>query len=464
MTAPPLVHVPAARELRTELARVRRARRAATKDGPGSDWYTPLLAVFVLGGLLVQGLRRVMGAEAAPLPHAPHVGLLLGAVGLVLAGMVLRAALALGPMLAGPAVRHWVLSGVVDRGAMLRPRLAAAAAVAAVVGAGIGALGASVVAGTVPPWRTAVWWSATGAGVAVALVAAAVVWQAGSPRAGRATGVGLVGAGLALALAALLVPRSATVPSVPATDTAVVAWAAALVLFVVARRRLTVLDRAALGAGSGLAAAVQAAGTFIEPGLLLGLLEERRWRSARRGRSRRGLGHRSVALLHSDLRRALRTPGALTLGAGLLVVSYTAAAILPHVAVAPVVAVAAYAIASRVAAGLRAVTRSAALRRALGGTDGVLTLLHLAAPLVVAAVWTAAVLPALLPANPLAVVLIPIGAVAVVERSATRPPPDYGAAVFDTGFGAVPIDLVRQLVRGPALLAGLAAVQLLLAV
>jgi hypothetical protein len=81
---------------------------------------------------------------------------------------------------------------------------------------------------------------------------------------------------------------------------------------------------------------------------------------------------------------------------------------------------------------------------------------------VAVAVWTAALLPALLPLNPIAVLLIPLGAVAVVERSATRPTPDYGAAVFDTGMGAVQVDLVRQLVRGPALLAGLAAVQLLL--
>jgi hypothetical protein len=78
------------------------------------------------------------------------------------------------------------------------------------------------------------------------------------------------------------------------------------------------------------------------------------------------------------------------------------------------------------------------------------------------AVWTAALLPALLPLNPIAVLLIPLGAVAVVERSATRPAPDYGAAVFDTGMGSVQVDLVRQLVRGPALLAGLAAIQLLL--
>jgi hypothetical protein len=159
----------------------------------------------------------------------------------------------------------------------------------------------------------------------------------------------------------------------------------------------------------------------------------------------------------------LRTPGALPLTLGLLLVTYAAAGVLPAVAVPPVAVVAAYALASRMASGVRAVTRSAALRRALGGTDRALIMVHLVAPLAVVVVWTAALLPALLPLNPLAVVLIPLGAVAVVERSATRPSPDYGAAVFDTGFGGVQVDLVRQLVRGPALLVGLAAVQLLLA-
>jgi hypothetical protein len=461
VTAAPAVQVPPARELRTHLARVRRSRRAAAGQGPDRDWYTPLLAVAVLGGLLVQGVRRVTGAEAGPLPHAPHVGLLLGAVGLVLAGVVLRAALALGPMLAGPAVRHWVLAGTVDRAAMLRPRYVALAAAAALAGAGGGAL-AALVAAVAPPWWAALWWAGTGSGAAAALAAVAVVWQAGDARTGRAVGTALVAAGAVTVAAALLVPRASTVPALPAPAATTAAWALALLLLGHGWRRLGVLDRAALGAGSGLAAAVQAAGTFMQPSLLLGLLEERRWRSAQRGRSRPGRGRGYGALLHSDLRRTLRTPGALPLAVGLLLVTYAAAAVLPAVVVPTVAVVAAYAVASRAASGVRAVTRSAALRRALGGTDRALIMVHLVAPLVVVAVWTAALLPALLPLNPLAAVLIPVGAVVVVERSATRPPPDYGAAVFDTGFGGVQVDLVRQLMRGPALLAGLAAVQLLL--
>ncbi|MCU1660672.1 MAG: hypothetical protein JWR58_737, partial [Pseudonocardia sp.] len=207
MTTAPPVQVPPARELRTHLAHVRRARRTAVREGPGPDWYTPLLAVVVLGGLLVQGMRRVMGAESDQLPDAPHAGLLLAAVGLVLAGMVLRAALALGPMLAGPAVRHWVLAGTVDRAAMLRPRYVALAAVAALAGAGGGVLAALIAAVTPPSWA-ALWWAGAGSGCAAALAAAAVVWQAGNARTGRAVGSALLAAGGAAAAAALLVPRA----------------------------------------------------------------------------------------------------------------------------------------------------------------------------------------------------------------------------------------------------------------
>jgi len=38
-----------------------------------------------------------------------------------------------------------------------------------------------------------------------------------------------------------------------------------------------------------------------------------------------------------------------------------------------------------------------------------------------------------------------------------------GPAVFDTGISVVPIDLIRQLLRGPALLGFLVAAHLLLA-
>lgn len=146
-------------------------------------------------------------------------------------------------------------------------------------------------------------------------------------------------------------------------------------------------------------------------------------------------------------------------GLALVVAPYAAAAVLPGPIVAAVTAVLACLVAGRLAGGLRAVCRSAALRRNLGGTDLAVVVVHLVVPLVTVTVWTAAVLPV----HPVSAVLIPLGAVLVVYRLASRPPPTYGGALFDTPFAALPVDLIRQLLRGPALLAVLVAVHVLLA-
>lgn len=120
-------------------------------------------------------------------------------------------------------------------------------------------------------------------------------------------------------------------------------------------------------------------------------------------------------------------------------------------------------VAGRFAGGLRAVCRSAALRRSLGGTDLALAVVHLIVPMVIVTVWTVAVLPAMLPVHPVSAVLIPLGAVLVVYRLANRRPLTYGGVLFDSPFGAFPVDLIRQILRGPALVAVLAAVHVLLA-
>lgn len=90
--------------------------------------------------------------------------------------------------------------------------------------------------------------------------------------------------------------------------------------------------------------------------------------------------------------------------------------------------------------------------------------MSLMVPLAAAVTWTALALPALLPVRAVAVALVPLGAVAVAQRVASRRAPAYGGVVFETGFGAgVPVDFVRQLLQGVVLLAVLAGVQVLLA-
>ena len=55
------------------------------------------------------------------------------------------------------------------------------------------------------------------------------------------------------------------------------------------------------------------------------------------------------------------------------------------------------------------------------------------------------------------------GIVAALYRSASRPPMRYDGASVDTPFGLVPVDLIRQLTRGPDVLIVLIIVRSLLA-
>ena len=450
------------------MRRVLRQRRRSHREtrplrARAGDAYSVLLTAVVVGGVAVQGARRVVdaGFDAVPAGDADLAAWLALAFAVVLAGAALRGLVAAGPVIAGPAFVHWLLSSPVSRRPLLIPRYTATAATA---GAALGALlagGADLAAGD------AALAAALGAAVAAGIFGGAVVAQAGRPATARLTGAGLVAAGLGLAVAAVVADRVAAPLPPPNVSSAAAAAAmspVALLLLASGAARLGRLDRRAVSAGTGLVVAAQVAGTMLDPTILTGVLEERRWRRIGRVRSRPFAGAGPVALLRADLRRAARAPGALPGALGLLVVPYAAAGVLPAPLVPAVTTVAAYLVANRYAAGLRAVSRAPALRRTLGGSDRVLTLLHLVVPLAAATAWTALVLPALLPARAVAIALIPLGAVAVTQRVASRDTPAYGGVLFEPGFGAaVPVDLIRGLLRGVALLAVLAGVQVLLA-
>ena len=453
------------------MRRVLRQRRRSHREtrplrARAGDAYSVLLTAVVVGEVAVQGARRVVdaGFDAVPAGDADLAAWLALALAVVLAGAALRGLVAAGPVIAGPAFVHWLLSSPVSRRPLLIPRYTATAATAATAGAALGALlagGADLAAGD------AALAAALGAAVAAGIFGGAVVAQAGRPATARLTGAGLVAAGLGLAVAAVVADRVAAPLPPPNVSSAAAAAAmspVALLLLASGAARLGCLDRQAVSAGTGLVVAAQVAGTMLDPTILTGVLEERRWRRIGRVRSRPFAGAGPVALLRADLRRAARAPGALPGALGLLVVPYAAAGVLPAPLVPAVTTVAAYLVANRYAAGLRAVSRAPALRRTLGGSDRVLTLLHLVVPLAAATAWTALVLPALLPARAVAIALIPLGAVAVTQRVASRDTPAYGGVLFEPGFGAaVPVDLIRGLLRGVALLAVLAGVQVLLA-
>ncbi|GAB3937723.1 hypothetical protein GCM10027614_16490 [Micromonospora vulcania] len=222
------------------------------------------------------------------------------------------------------------------------------------------------------------------------------------------------------------------------------------------------MDRATLTTGAQFANAAATATILLDPSMLTGLVESRRWRRIGRVRSRRFLpGPGWWALLQADVRRLGRHPSALLFWAALVVVQYAAALALPGLAGA-VQVVFGYLAAGRLTGGLRSISRSPGLRRALGGSDNALRAIHVVVPAVGAGLWWLLTLPTVHGGPAWLAPALALGVVAAAYRAATRPPIDYGGATVNTPFGMVPVDLLRQGSRGPALLAVLVLGRMLL--
>jgi hypothetical protein len=448
--------IPAAGQLRRRLRRAQHANRTQTLADALGDAYTLGLFVLLYGGAAVRVLVGRTPLLATVRPPA-GAGWLLAGLLVAGAGAAFQGLRALGPLLTTPAAQAWCVGTPVDRRGWLWPRLAALLAAAAVTGAGIGAL----VARVTRPSGTG-WAALAGAGAAAALAALAVVAQ-GVPDGRRwpsVAGPVAFWAGIALAGVALVVRPAAGSGAPPGVALVAVPLAG----FAVggAWRALPRLDRLRLAAGAGLASAAVTAAMFLDLSLLSAVVEARRWRRTARVRSRGfALRGRVAVLLQAEVRRLARRPGTLGVYALLVLVPYATALFAP-VAGALVRIVAGYLAVGRLAPGLRKVSGSPALRRALGGTDSGLRAVHTVVPAAGLAVWWLLALPAAPAYGPVPAVLLPVGILAAGYRAATRPPMSYGGAAVDTPFGLIPFDLIRQLVRGPDVLGLVLLIQLLL--
>jgi hypothetical protein len=370
-------------------------------------------------------------------------------------------------MLATPAEQTWVVSSPVSRRGWLAGRFAGVLAGGAVVGAvsaftvvflgirgrgvGLAALGGAVYGVLVASWS--------------------VLAQAGGtrrrwPRA--VTGV-LLGAGGLMALAVVVAHYTGRPVPAPATGIGPVLLGVGAPLTVLAVwlgvRALPRLDRARLGAGAQLAAAVVTSAVWMDVTVLGGVLEARHWRQVGWVRSRRfhwripGVAHRTWGLIQAEAIRTLRRPGALGAWASLVLAQYGLAVAAPSlVGVGRVVL--AYLAVGRLMAGLRAVTRAHGLRRSLGGTDLSLKLAHVVIPALGALAWWAATIPAGEVALTTGGLVLVAGIVAASYRSATRGPIDYSEAVVELGVSQLPVGLIFQVARGPDLLGAVLIIRL----
>ena len=400
-----------------------------------------LIAGAVGWGVAFKGLQKT-GHEGASDWTALWLSVLAAVV-------LLKVLLAFGPVFAGRDRMFWVLSSPVDRVALLMPRFLGLLGFGAVVGAVWPAAVFGVVGATSPPGLSLF---AGSAAVGIAVVAGAVVLQRFRLR--PQTWLSVL-AGVAV-LALFLRPGFVAADAVWLTPVAVL-------LVVVAGLSVRRLNRVDLAAGASLAAVVRVSVAWLDLALLGAILAERRARLLGRVRSARLRGSRLTVLVWTDVLRVRRVPNAVLVWVGLLLLP-ALVALGGEVHWVPAVhLLAAFVATDRLAAGLKVVCRSAAIRRMLGAPDGFLRLAHLVVPVVGAVVWCVATVPFTPHVTWLNGVVSAVGAVAVVYRIATRPPLDYGVAAIDFGvLGPVPIGLVLQLGRGPVLLYLLCVLQVIL--
>ncbi|HEX6347357.1 DUF6297 family protein [Umezawaea sp.] len=429
-----------ATDLRRRLRRYRADPRPLTARL--ADLYGHALYVVIVGGVLVSAANSGVDSTARA-PGLVRWTVLVGA--LLAVALLCRAAIAVGPVLVSPAARTWLFSSPVDRRQLLVPRFAALLAAAAAVGAVVGG------AVSLPS-------AAVGAPAGVFVAAVLVEAQASRRQTTWARrGIAAVVAGLAVFTAVL-----AAVPDLPWPSPAPVAPVAGAVLVLAtaaawhAHRALAAMTRSALSDGAEIAAVTATATTFLDPGLLTGTLVQRRARARGAVRSVRFAGGRRRALLRADLLRHARDPLGVLVFLGLLPVPYLAAHLTAPDGVAVVQLGCLFLVADRFARGLRLVSGSAALRRALGGSNAELRLTHLVLPATAALLWTLATPVVAVPHLALSVA----GAVVAVHRAATAPPMRYDSPILDTPMGTVPIGLLARLFRGPGLLLLVAAVHL----
>jgi hypothetical protein len=472
----PLAAVPTVRQLRVRLRRARRGHHSRSVGDFLTDLYMVALFLLMYGFATVRATGRYLNASSGgPGDAAERYWIGVAAV-VAGAGLAWQALRAVGPLLSTRAGYSWCVSTPVDRRGWMLPRLGALLLVAA-AGFAAGSLAADDVRLRSSPGWAALAGATYGMACAalavvaqygMACAALAVVAQAASPVSRRRwphlLGAGLIGLGAVTAVAVIAAHFAGAPVPRPAGS-----WAAPLaavgLLFAIATtaaavRALPRLDRAALTSGAPLASAAVMAAVWLDLSMLSGVLQVRRWQRVGRVTSRRFLPRpsgRIWVLLQAEFRRQARHPSALGIWAALALGQYATAVAVPAVAgVAHLIG--AYLAANRLASGLRTISGAPGLRRALGGGDTSVRLVHLAVPLLGTALWWLVTWPAAPHRGATDLVLV-VGVVAAVYRAATKPPMSYGGMAFDTPLGLIPVGLIFQLIRGPDVLAVLIIVQ-----
>jgi hypothetical protein len=359
----------------------------------------------------------------------------------VLTAALVTGAAALGPVNVRSETAWWLLPTPVDRRGVLRPRIGATLGSGGALGLAGGRLCAFV--GELAHWLPC---TLLGAALGVGSIALGVLVQCGilPPWTLRAvTAVCLSGA----AMAAIVATAGGTVALITSWALVLVGSIVAVVLSGMALwwcGRITVAEMAI---GSETAAAMSVSLTMLDLSIVTGALEQRAWRRVARRPSRRMPTSRTRALIRIDALPHVRRPHSLLVAAGAVCTGWALSAVLSPIAAAWTQLALVVGVCMIFSAGLRELCADPALARMLGADDRGLRLPLTVIPVVAAVVTTVLTAP-LAAMNPTPMALVLIGAVTAMYRIRTRAPLTYDGLILETGFGQVPVDLIRQKIRG----------------
>ncbi|WP_280507712.1 DUF6297 family protein [Nocardia flavorosea] len=430
--------VPGAREILS----VRRGfiRGNAVRENRTGTTVLLMLSAYVVGGVVWWAATRPASVIGSVLFTAGPGWAATGAwvfFALAVSGG-LSLARAFGPVGASAPDALWLLSTPVDRGALLRVRVGLALAVGAAAGTVAGRFTAYIAGASL-------WGPLTVLGTLGGVVVVAVAVLVQSRRLPHPVlpllRWSFVSAGLGLTVAAVVQWAVPVLTAWPVVFVAA-APAAAVAMWAVASCRY--LSRADLGSGSDLTSGAQASLTSLDLSVLAGILEERAWRRVGRSVSRRLPAGRAAALLRADLLRYGRRPSAYTVAAAVVVAVWFATVVGTPLLVAFIGLGGSFWVAMLFSAGLRDICGDPALRVLLGAGDRALRRPMLIVP--AAALGLTGML-TFLATGPVAVISA-AGAALAAYRIRTRPSRSYDGLLLITNTGPLPIDLIRQLIRG----------------
>ncbi len=453
---------------------LRRRLRAGVRARPGrpvsrrlTDIYVWVLAAGVFTALaagLSRPVLRLLGGHGPALPGAPGRLFAAAAVVLLLAGLA-RVLAAAGPVTASSAFRFWLLSAPVSRRRLLRRRFLALLVTAAAGTAVLAAIVAHLASVAVLPVTVL-------AALAAVTVTAGSVWGQASDAAehlvhaaGRSLGaVSLVGFGsLATGVARTAANQALRAP--PAVAVALLAALAVAAAVCCWRGYLALarIDVGVLRRGQGLWTAGQAAVVSLDAFMLADFLAEQRARSTGQVRSVRLGGSFPLALARSEWTRLRRRPALAFGAAAAAVVWWGCRAVLPAPAIAVLALLGGYLLVLPLAGTLKQLAAGPGLRAQFAPQDRWLARASALTCLAGVAIWTLITVPGLASrGRALLAVVLAAGVTAAACRTVTRPPVDYSKPPVPTVFGDVPLDLLRQLLRGFLLLAACIVLVLLI--